>query len=159
AHFKSYSYRIQTPHGVVVFTGDTGPSDAVVKLATGADVLVAEVEASSDELRGFIDNFAAQNHWPPARKQEFAEHMEKEHLTLDSLGELASKAQVQSVLFDHYDPQDKAEQQALVAGMKKYFQGQILAPMDLDRFCLSKDEAQPEKATFELCAQDTAGHE
>jgi ribonuclease BN (tRNA processing enzyme) len=44
AHFKSSSYRIQTPHGVVVFTGDTGPSDAVVKLAMDADVLVAEVE-------------------------------------------------------------------------------------------------------------------
>ena len=156
AHFKSYSYRIQTPHGVVVFTGDTGPSDAVVKLAMGADVLVAEVEESSDELRGFIDQMAAQNHWPPARKQEFAAHMEKEHLTVDSLGELASKAQVQSVLFDHYDPQNKAEQEALVAGMKKYFHGPVLAPMDLDRFCLSKDEAQSKKTKFESCGQNTA---
>ena len=156
AHFKSYSYRIQTPHGVVVFTGDTGPSDAVVKLAMGADVLVAEVEESSDELRGFIDQMAAQNHWPPARKQEFAAHMEKEHLTVDSLGELASKAQVQSVLFYHYDPQNKAKQEALVAGMKKYFHGPVLAPMDLDRFCLSKDEAQSKKTKFESCGQNTA---
>jgi ribonuclease BN (tRNA processing enzyme) len=159
AHFKSYSYRIQTPHGVVVFTGDTGPSDAVVKLAMGADVLVAEVEESSDELRVFIDQFAAQNHLPPARKQEFTAHMEKEHLTVDSLGELASKAQVQSVLFYHYDPQNKAEQQARVTQMKKYFQGPVLAPMDLDRFCLSKDEAQSKKAKFELCAQNTADQE
>jgi ribonuclease BN (tRNA processing enzyme) len=159
AHFKSYSYRIQTPHGVVVFTGDTGPSDAVVKLAMGADVLVAEVEESSDELRGFIDQFAAQNHWPPARKQEFTAQMEKEHLTVDSLGELASKAQVQSVLFYHYDPQNKAEQQARVTQMKKYFHGPVLAPMDLDRFCLSKDEAQSKKAKFELCAQNTGDQE
>jgi ribonuclease BN (tRNA processing enzyme) len=159
AHFKSYSYRIQTPHGVVVFTGDTGPSDAVVKLATGADVLVAEVEASSDELRGFIDHMAAQNHWPPARKQEFVAHMEKEHLTVDSLGELAAKAKVQSVLFYHYDPQNKAEQQARVAGVKKYFHGPVLAPVDLDRFCLSKAEAQSEKAKFESCGQNTADQE
>ena len=159
AHFKSYSYRIQTPHGVVVFTGDTGPSDAVMKLATGADVLVAEVEGSLDELRVFIDQMAAQNHWPPARKQEFVAHMEKEHLTVDSLGELASKAQVQSVLFYHYDPQDKAEQQARVADVKKYFHGPVLAPMDLDRFCLSKDEAQSEKAKFESCGQITADRE
>lgn len=159
AHFKSYSYRIQTPHGVVVFTGDTGPSDAVAKLATGADVLVAEVEENLDELRVFIDQMAAQNHWPPARKQEFAAHMEKEHLTVDSLGELASKAQVQSVLFYHYDPQDKAEQQARVADVKKYFHGPVLAPLDLDRFCLSKDEAQSEKAKFESCGQITADRE
>ena len=156
AHFKSYSYRVQTPHGVVVFTGDTGPSDAVVKLATGADVLVAEVEESLDELRGFIDQMATRNHWPPARKQQFAAHMEQEHLTVDSLGELASKAQVQSVLFYHYDPQGKAEQQARVAAMKKYFHGTVLAPMDLDRFCLSKDEAQSGKSKFELCGENPA---
>lgn len=155
-HFKSYSYRVQTPHGVVVFTGDTGPSDAVVKLATGADVLVAEVEGSVDELRGFIDHMAAQNHWPPAVKYHFAAHMEKEHLTVDSLGEIASKAQVHSVLFYHYDPQNKAEQQARVAAMKKYFRGPVLAPMDLDRFCLSKDAAQSEKPEVELCGQNTA---
>lgn len=159
AHFKSYSYRIQTPHGVVVFTGDTGPSDAVLKLAMGADVLVAEVEESSDELRGFIDKVAAQNHWPPARKQEFTAHMEKEHLTVDSLGELASKAQVQSVLFYHYDPENKADQQARVATMKKYFRGTVLAPNDLDRFCLSRDQAQSEKAKFELCGQNAADQE
>ena len=158
-HFKSYAYRIQTPQGAVVFTGDTGPSDAIVKLATGADVLVAEVEESLDELRVFIDQMAAQNHWPPARKQQFAAHMEKEHLTVDSLGELASKAQVQSVLFYHYDPQNKAEQQARVAGMKKYFHGPVLAPMDLDRFCLSKGEAQSEKAKFESCGQNKADQE
>ena len=159
AHFKSYSYRFQTPHGVVVFTGDTGPSDAVVKLAIGADVLVAEVEASSDELRGFIDQMAALNHWPPARKQEFAAHMVKEHLTVDRLGELASKAHVQSVLFYHYDPQNKAEQQARVADVKKYFHGPVLAPMDLDRFCLSKGKPPSEKAEFESCGRSTADQE
>ena len=159
AYFKSYSYRIQTPQGVVVFTKDTGPSDAVVKLAMGADVLVAEVEENSDELHEFVDQMAARNHWPPARKQEFAAHMEKEHLTVDNLGEFASKAQVQSVLFYHYDPQNKAEQQALVAGMKKDFHGPVLAPMDLDRFCLSKDEAQSQKAKIESCGQNSADQE
>ncbi|HKR27301.1 MAG TPA: MBL fold metallo-hydrolase [Acidobacteriaceae bacterium] len=157
--FKSYSYRIQTPHGVVVFTGDTGPSDAVVKLAMGADVLVSEVEESSDELRVFVDQMAAQNHWPPARKQEFAAHMLEEHLTVDRLGELASKAQVHSVLFYHYDPRDKADQQARVADMKKYFHGPVLAPMDLDRFCLAKDEAQADKPELKLCGQNTAPQE
>ena len=159
AHFKSYSYRIQTPHGVVVFTGDTGPSNTVVKLAMGADVLVAEVEESLDELRVFIDQMAARNHWPLARKQEFAAHMEKEHLTVDSLGELASNAQVGSVLFYHYDPENKADQQARVAAMKKYFQGHVLAPMDLDRFCLSKGGTQAEKPKFESCGQNTAHQE
>ena len=29
SRMKSYSYRIETPHGIVVFTGDAGPSDGV----------------------------------------------------------------------------------------------------------------------------------
>lgn len=52
----------------------------------GADVHVAEVEEGLDELHGFIDHMAAQNHWTPAGQQEFASYMEKEHLTVDSLG-------------------------------------------------------------------------
>ncbi|HEV8407465.1 MAG TPA: MBL fold metallo-hydrolase, partial [Sphingomicrobium sp.] len=66
--FKSYSYRIETPHGTVVLTGDTGPSDAVVRLAHGADVLVAEadaVDASSRE--SFINMMASRNHWTAER--------------------------------------------------------------------------------------------
>ena len=63
---KSYSYRIETPHGVIVFTGDTGPSDAVTQLAKGADVLVTEVQ-DLGQVTNFVNGFAEQNHWPPER--------------------------------------------------------------------------------------------
>src|SRR4029453_3430343 len=39
---KSYSYRFETPDRVIVFTGDTGASDAVTELAKGADLLVTK---------------------------------------------------------------------------------------------------------------------
>lgn len=35
-----YGYRIETAHGVVAFTGDAGPCDALDELAKGADTLV-----------------------------------------------------------------------------------------------------------------------
>ena len=35
--YKSYSYRFDAPDRSVVFTGDTGPSEAVAELAKGAD--------------------------------------------------------------------------------------------------------------------------
>src|SRR5215467_11121538 len=41
--YKSYAYRFETPDRTIVFTGDTGPSDAVAELAKGADMLVSEV--------------------------------------------------------------------------------------------------------------------
>jgi ribonuclease BN (tRNA processing enzyme) len=58
---KSYSYRIETPHGSIVFTGDTGPSEA--RLAKGADLLVTEVE-DLGEVEKFVNGLAQQNHWP-----------------------------------------------------------------------------------------------
>jgi ribonuclease BN (tRNA processing enzyme) len=38
--YKSYAYRFDAPGRSVVFTGDTGPSDAIAELAKGADLLV-----------------------------------------------------------------------------------------------------------------------
>ncbi len=130
---KSYSYRIETPHGVVVFTGDTGPSDAVVRLAKGADVLIAEVQ-DFEEAAQFVKRVAEQNHWAPERAAALMSHMRQEHLNEQAVGEMAAKAQVRSVVLYHCTPPDPA---AYVASVKKYFSGPVLAPADLDRYCLN----------------------
>ena len=135
---KSYSYRIETPHGVVVFTGDTGPSDAVVDLAKGADVLVAEVE-DFDQATKFVNRTAEQNHWPPQRAAAMMAHMLKEHLDEEEVGEMASTAQVKSVVLYHYNPTDPA---VYVAGVKKRFSGPVFASADLDRYCLVTGETR-----------------
>src|SRR4030095_8486820 len=36
--FPALAYRFDTPHGSVVFSGDTGPCDNVARLAQGADI-------------------------------------------------------------------------------------------------------------------------
>ena len=53
--YKSYAYRFDTPDRSVVFTGDTGPSDAVAALAKGADLLVSEVTSSHRRVQGAAD--------------------------------------------------------------------------------------------------------
>src|SRR6202140_3797489 len=53
---KSYSYRFETPDRVVVFTGDTGASDAVTELAKGADLLVTETSSFQDRMQRMIDS-------------------------------------------------------------------------------------------------------
>lgn len=45
--------RFDTPDRSFVFTGDTGPSDAVTKLAEGADVLVTEVGEIESMMKSF----------------------------------------------------------------------------------------------------------
>jgi ribonuclease BN (tRNA processing enzyme) len=51
--YKSFSYRIETPERTFLFTGDTGPSDAVTALAKGADVLVTETTSVDDVIAVF----------------------------------------------------------------------------------------------------------
>lgn len=134
---KSYSYRIETPHGVIVFTGDTGPSDAVTRLAKGADVLVAEASSRDRKDRDrFIRSMAARNHWSHQRVQAFRAHFISEHLDTGNIGELATKAGVKAVMLYHYDPLDKADQAAYVRGVKTRFAGVVFAPDDLDRYCV-----------------------
>jgi len=135
---QSYAYRIETPHGVIVFTGDTGPSDAVARLAQGADVLIAECSTrGEDDLQQFIDGMAKRNHWPPDRAKDFHAHFITEHLTARAVGQLADTAHVKAVLLNHYDPDDKADQAAYVAAVRQNFSGPVFAPDDLDRYCLT----------------------
>ena len=144
---KSYAYRIETPHGVVVFTGDTGPSDAVTDLARGADVLVTEVQ-DFDEAKNFVDRLAQQNHWPSRRTAALTAHMREEHLDEEHVAIMATKAHVKSVVLYHYTPPDPA---AYVTAVKKHFAGPVFAPADLDRYCLGATNSNKDAASLHPC--------
>lgn len=124
AQMKSYAYRFETPHGAIVFTGDTGPSAAVEKLATGADVLVSEV----------IDLGGSENVAAAASNSALAAHMRKEHLPMKDLGEMAANARAKAVLMTHLVGAGTGED--FVAGVKKYYSGPVYAGKDLARYCL-----------------------
>jgi len=129
---KSYAYRFETPYGDIVFTGDTGPSRAVEKLAEGAEVLVSEVEdlGSTDVGRAR----AGTNDRPAGEASALAAHMRMEHLPMKDLGEMASKSRVRAVILHHFVGAGSGER--FVAGVKEYFQGPVFAGEDLARYCL-----------------------
>lgn len=149
AGMKSFSYRIETPHGVVVFTGDTGPSDAVARLARGADVLVAQVQDSAHSAQ-FANRTADQNRWPQARREQFLAHLATELLDFKGVGQIASTARVGAVLLYHMNPTDTA---GYVAGVRAYFAGPVFAGADLQRYCLAAapSERAPGAVTFGRC--------
>ncbi|HWH52878.1 MAG TPA: MBL fold metallo-hydrolase [Gemmatimonadaceae bacterium] len=156
AVMKSYSYRIETPHGVVVFTGDTGPSDAVARLARGADVLVAQVGDSAQSSR-FANRTADQNHWSPERRKQFLAHFTDELLDFRGVGEIASAAHVGAILLYHMNPPDPA---GYVAGVQAHFAGPVFAGADLDRYCLTASavERASGAAKFGRCGQREPSH-
>jgi ribonuclease BN (tRNA processing enzyme) len=147
---KSYSYRIETLHGSIVFTGDTGPSEAVARLAKGADVLVTEV-GDRGESQKLVNGLAQQNHWPAERATTFMAHLKHEHLDLRAAGEMATTAGVRFVILYHYNPADPV---TYVSGVKQYFSGPVFASADLDRYCLgtSTDRQGPDARNLSPCA-------
>jgi len=134
--YKSYAYRFDAADRSVVFTGDTGPSDAIAELAKGADLLVSEVTNSVDEYKA---QQIRSGRWQPKTPEEQAgliRHHIEEHLLPDELGKMAARANVKAVVLTHLpasgNPND--DYARYTEEVKKYFSGQVLVAKDLMEF-------------------------
>jgi ribonuclease BN (tRNA processing enzyme) len=133
--YHSYSYRFETPDKVVFFTGDTGPSDAVVDLAKGADLYVTET-TSPEEVAELMKRNGA---WQSKTLEEqvgWLRHMHEEHVTPEDVGQMAAKAGVKAVIMTHLGPSTNPDDdyQRYVTEAKKYYSGPITIAKDLMRF-------------------------
>lgn len=109
---KSYSLKVQTPDKVIVFTGDTGPSEAVEAFARGADILVAEMMTGSS---------------PPNVPPQVQAHMLHEHLSPTEVGKMAARANVKTLVLSHVQevaPEDVAE-------IRRQYSGPVIVGQDL----------------------------
>lgn len=88
--------------GKVVFTGDTGPSEAIVELAKGAHLLISEATYLTTEEE---------------------EGSRRGHLTAREAGELAARAQPQRLLLTHLWPHHDPHQ--VLAQAKAAFAGEV----------------------------------
>lgn len=130
---KSLSFRFDMADRSIVFTGDTGPSENVEILASGADLLVSEmmdIPAILSIVRRNSPNL------PPERLANVEWHFRAHHLTPVQVGELASAAEVGAVLITHMAPSiaTEAEAQAIVEAVNSTYEGNVIIPEDLDRF-------------------------
>jgi ribonuclease BN (tRNA processing enzyme) len=132
---KSYSYRFQTPDKVIVFTGDTGPSEAVTELAKGADVLVSEV-LSAEEIKQRRIKAGDWQKLSAAEQTAFMKHLTDEHVTPEQVGKMATKAGVKMVVLTHlaFSGKDGDDYQRYVEEAGKEFDGKIVVAKDLMRF-------------------------
>src|SRR5262249_17749165 len=80
AKFRSYALRFEPSDRWIVFTGDTGPSDAVTALAEGADVLVSEIQ-SVEEFKARQIQTGRWQTMTPAQQAHTLRHMMEEHLS------------------------------------------------------------------------------
>lgn len=123
---KSYSYRFDTAHGSVVFTGDTGPSENLALMASGADILVAEIldlPSLSDLLRR---KFGDVNIEP------MIAHMRHDHLSAADVGRLAQTAGVKMVILTHFSMGASFDPETFVAQVREFYPvGDIVVGRDV----------------------------
>ena len=134
--YKSYAYRFDTPDRSIVFTGDTGPSDAIVALAKGADLLVSEVTGSIDEYK---EQQIRNGRWQlmtPEQQAGSIRHMTEEHLLAGEVGRMAARAGVKTVLLTHLPggPDLKDDYKRFADEIKVQFSGPVLIAKDLMEF-------------------------
>lgn len=91
----AFAYRFDCPDRSIVISGDTRPSQALVELARGADVLVHEVM----HLPSLDSLIAAE---PNAKT--LREHLLASHTTTEQVGRIATEAGVKTLVLSHFVP-------------------------------------------------------
>ena len=103
----------------IVFSGDTRPVSSIVEAARGAELLVCEV---------FVDR--EMKPMPGVRSAETIAAVRSYHLTPRQIAKLAREAEVAALALTHFVPPN-ADREALVAEIRKGFQGPVIAGEDL----------------------------
>jgi ribonuclease BN (tRNA processing enzyme) len=123
------AYRFDFKDRSIVFSGDTAPSDAVAKLAKGADVLVHEtmyVPAVEKYIKGQIAEGR------PVKFEAFMAHMKADHTPSEDVGRIAQEAGVKTLVLSHLTPAvDSISDDTWREPVAKYFKGEIIVGKDL----------------------------
>jgi ribonuclease BN (tRNA processing enzyme) len=120
----AFGYRFDTADRSIVVSGDTAPSDALIALARGADVLVHDAlyPAGVDRLVANVPNAAT-------LKQSILAH----HTTAEDAGRVAQAAGVKTLVLSHFVPPDDPAitDQMWIDAARTHFRGAIVVGKDL----------------------------
>jgi ribonuclease BN (tRNA processing enzyme) len=120
----AFAYRFDTPDRSIVISGDTAPSDELIRLAKNADVLVHD----SLYVPG-VDRLAARVPNAAALKQSILSH----HTSAEDAGRVAQEAGVKTLVLSHLVPPDDPEvtDQMWIDAARTHFRGTVIVGKDL----------------------------
>jgi ribonuclease BN (tRNA processing enzyme) len=118
------AYRFDTPDRSIVISGDTAPSDNLIELARGADVLVHEAM-----YLPAIDRLAARVPNHPGLKQ----HLLASHTSAEGAGRVAQEAGVKLLVLSHLVPADDpgVTDEMWIDAARVHFRGPVIVGRDL----------------------------
>jgi len=118
------AYRFDTPDLSIVISGDTAPSDSLIQLARGADVLVHEAMhlAGVDRLVARVPNHPGLRH-----------HLLASHTVVEDVGRVAQAAGVKLLVLSHLVPADDPAitDEMWIEGARVHFRGPVIVGKDL----------------------------
>ncbi len=135
--FQALSFKFELPDYSVVYTGDTGPSEAVELLSQNVDLLISEMM----DVEHTVNLVKHMNPMMPAKALgHMQQHLSKHHLVPADVGQLASKAKVKKLVVTHMAPGlvTPAEFEKYTNEVAEFYKGDITIANDLDRFMLQK---------------------
>ncbi|MFN2578356.1 MAG: MBL fold metallo-hydrolase [Pyrinomonadaceae bacterium] len=116
----AFGYRFDTPDRSIVISGDTSPSEELVKMATGVDVLIHEVQPTN------LKRITSRPDW------DWPKYVSQYHTTAIQLGQIAARAQPKLLIVYHNGRRVPASE--LIADIRRSFAGQVVVADDLQRF-------------------------
>jgi ribonuclease BN (tRNA processing enzyme) len=120
----SFAFRFDTDDGSIVFSGDTGPSQNLVRLARGADVLVHEVITQQ-----WVDVLFPEPRDPA--QEALRNHLLVAHTLPEDAGRVAEEAGVETLVFSHIVPGFAPDRHLQPA--RRTFSGRLVIGRDLMR--------------------------
>ena len=120
----SLAYRFDAGDRSIVISGDTAPSDALVALSRGADVLVHEALHPEGAKR-----LAAR----VANAPSLERHLFAHHTTAEDAGRIAEKAGVKTLVLSHLVPPDDPAltEEMWTSPARAHFRGRVVLGRDL----------------------------
>jgi ribonuclease BN (tRNA processing enzyme) len=120
----SFAYRFDTADRSIVISGDTAPSDDLVRLAGGAELLVHSVlyPSAVDRLVARVPNAAA-------LRASILAHQ----TSAEDAGRIAQSAGVKTLVLSHFVPADDPEvtDQMWIDAARSHFRGTVVVGKDL----------------------------
>jgi ribonuclease BN (tRNA processing enzyme) len=115
----AFAYRFDCPDRSIVISGDTAPSDALVALAKGADVLVHEAL--------YVPGA------PGAPGSALRKHIMDSHTPVEDAGRIAARAGVKTLVLSHFVPSENppVTDEQWLAAARSTFDGKIVVGRDL----------------------------
>lgn len=127
----AFGYRFESEYGSVTISGDTAPSENLVSLAQGSDLLLHEA----------IDLEAVSKSYPNASPQELQAsmgHHRRAHTTAEDAGQIAHRAHVNALALHHLVPAHAPKSSWEQA--RNTFDGALFVPKDNEVFRILNGE-------------------